>query len=104
MAKPISKLKVVESVSSIVKPIIREGDKKHLLEIMLDGDPNKYPIIKAVGYMPIRDGQAGWISYTITTKGREVLSIEVSEPDGRLLAEDGAKIAFVNQFIDHEAF
>jgi hypothetical protein len=55
------------------------------------------PELKAVGYAKTAKG---WVSYTLTTKGKEVLSIEVSDPDQRQIAEEQAKIAFVETLVD----
>jgi len=82
--------------------LVRVEGEKHVLESLFDGDPAKLPIIKAVGYMPIREGSSGWVSYTITTRGREVMLIEVDEPNIRVIAEESAKVAFVTTFIDQE--
>lgn len=91
-------------LSDIVQPSVRVAGEQHLLQKIFDGDPDKLPLITAVGYMPIGRGPNSWISYTIKTKGKDVLSIEVDEPNLRDIAEESAKIAFVSSFIDHESF
>lgn len=96
MAKPAKK------TESIVKPVVRVAGELHALEKILDGDPDKIPTIKSVGCMRVSPDSNSWISYTILTKGREVISIEVDEPNLRGVAEESAKINFVQQFMDQE--
>ncbi len=83
---------------SIVKPLIQEGDKKHALESLFEGGSEGLPLLKSVGFGQVEVGK--WISYVITSRGKEILSIEVSEPDQRPIAEDNAKTAFVTQLLD----
>jgi hypothetical protein len=85
-----------------IKPSIRANDEKHILEEIYESDPNDMPTLKAVGYVQIGTGKSSWMSYTITTKGKEVLSIDVDEPNVRAIAEESAKIAFVTSFVDQE--
>jgi len=94
--------KAQRKASEVIKPLIRSNDEQHILEAIFDGDEEDMPVVKSVGYTNLRTGPNSWISYTITTKGREVISFEVSEPDARLVAEDGAKIAFVQEFTNVE--
>lgn len=96
MAKPSKKSQ------SIVKPVLVESGKQHALAKIFDGDPNKVPTIKSVGCMRLSPDSNSWISYTITSRGREVLSIEVDEPNLRGVAEESAKINFVHAFMDQE--
>ena len=86
--------------ADIVKPIIRNNGEKHLLETMFEGDHNDLPVITSVGYMPLKEGHTSWVSYLIKTKGKEVISIEVDEPNLRELAEESAKVLFVTKFMD----
>jgi hypothetical protein len=60
------------------------------------------PTIKSVGYARMGEGRHNWVSYVITSKGREVLSIEVADPDMRQIAEEQAKISFVESLVDQE--
>jgi len=85
---------------SVVKPLVQVAGEKHLLDQMLeDGEA---PEMKAVGYMRMGKGPNAWVSYTVKFKGTEVTSIEIDEPNLRAIAEESAKIAFVNEFIDAE--
>lgn len=83
----------------IIQPLIRVEGEDHMLEKIFDGDSSSYPELKSIGYMQLKSGNH-WVSYVITTKGREVIKIEVSEPDLRAIAEESSKINFVNCFVD----
>lgn len=85
--------------TGLVQPLIRVEGEKHALETLLEGDPNDLPVLKSIGYAPLGKSNQ-WVSYVITTKGKEVLSIEISEPDLRAIAEESSKINFVNQFMN----
>lgn len=99
--KPVEAAAVEDN--RFIKPLIQVNGEKHLLENLMDQDD--MPIMKSVGYMKVlKDKQHSWMSYVITTKGKEVISIEASEPDMREIAEETAKISFVNCFIDQELF
>ncbi len=87
-------------LSDIVKPSIEVAGDKHELKRLFD--EGELPVMKAVGFARIKDSSAGWVSYTITIQGNEVLSIEVDEPNVRSIAEDNAKIGFVTNLIDKE--
>lgn len=87
------------AVDNIVQPIIREEGVPHVLESMFNKDPNGMPTLKSIGYAKI-DGTNSYVSYVLTTKGREVLCIEVAEPDMRAIAEESTKINFVEQFMN----
>lgn len=95
MARPKS-----NKADSVVKPLIAVAGETHPLDDMIASDDA--PEMKAVGYMRLSPGPSGWVSYTVTIKGREVLSIDVAEPNMRAIAEESAKIAFVEAFIDAE--
>lgn len=88
---------------SFITPLIRFGDEKHLLEQIMETDKKNIPTMKSVGYMSLKEGSSSWVSYVITTRGKEVLNIEISEPDLRAIAEESAKISFVEQFIDQDS-
>lgn len=98
MAKPSKSKK-----QSIVQPLIKMEGEKHLFEELEEA--NELPIIKSIGYMRVAPNSRDYVSYTITSRGHEVLSIEVSEPNARLIAVDDAKLAFMTVFEDSdEAF
>lgn len=93
MSKPSKK-----APKDIVKPVVDFGpDAKQnaLVELFQQETP---PELKSVGYAKV-PGTNRFVSYIIISKGTEVLSIEVSEPDLRAIAEDDAKINFVNSFM-----
>lgn len=90
------------NLSSIVKTHVSQGKTKHPLQAILDGDPKDFPILKSIGYASMGTG-ASWVSYVITSRGTEILSIDVSEPNLKQIAEDTAKMEFVEQLMDKEA-
>lgn len=91
-----------KKLSQIVEPSIKFDGEKNILEKIFDGLPEDMPELKSVGYAKVSDGQHGFLSYTITSRGREIIKIEVEEPNLRAIAEESAKIAFVNNFSDPE--
>jgi pheromone shutdown protein TraB len=94
--------KATAKKESIVKPIISVAGETHPLESILAKDTSKLPEIKSVGYMRVSANSNSWVSYTITSKGDKIISIEVDEPNLRQIAEESAKISFVNSFSDQE--
>jgi hypothetical protein len=87
----------------IVKPIIQvAGEPEHPLSVAVSGPSCDQPELKSVGFMRATDKSNAWVAYTITTKGDQVISIEVTEPNLRVIAEESAKISFVNLFTDQE--
>lgn len=98
----MAKSKASKKSDIIQEDIKIEGvEKEHVLKTLFDGDEKKIPIITSIGFMPVKDS-GKFVSYVITSKGREILKIEVSEPDFRAIAEDEAKINFVNRFMSHD--
>jgi hypothetical protein len=94
MAKKLSN----EIKPAVIQPIIRVDGEKHILEEMFEsGDA---PEMKSVGYMQIGNGAHSWVSYVITTRGTEVLKIEVDQPNMRPIAEESAKIGFTTNLMD----
>lgn len=88
----------VESIA-IIKPIVRDQKFKNVLEKIFEGDPEKLPVLKSIGYALVGAGNS-WVSYVIKSRGKEILSIEVSEPNLRQIAEESAKTDFVTNFMD----
>lgn len=102
MAKQSKKSKD-EVKESIIKPLIKMEGETHLFEELEAAD--ELPVIKSIGYCRVAPNSRDYVSYTIVSRGREVLSIEVSEPNARLIAVDDAKLAFMTVFEDSdEAF
>lgn len=101
--KPVVAVKKKKESLPFIQPLIRVDGQKHVLEQIMDENPEDMPVLEAVGYVKVaKDRQHSWMSYVIKTKGKEVLSIEASEPDMRAVAEEAAKISFVDRFIDQE--
>lgn len=80
-----------------IQPLVRAAGEKHILEEL--SEDGETPTLKSIGYAKMG---SGWVSYTVTTKGPKVISIECSDPDMRQIAEEQAKIAFVETFVDKE--
>jgi hypothetical protein len=110
----VKEKKELKFPATLVRPsIIFEGDELHPLQEILSSDPKNWPEIKAVGYMRlprVYDRKAtnkvkdtgNFVSYIITIRGAEVVSIDVEQPDLRAIAEEATKIAFVDQFMQSE--
>jgi len=92
---------VNESSEEITSPIIESSVK-------IEGHINPFipfysngPELTAVGYVRI-PGTNEYSSYTITVKGGEVVRIVCDEPNLKVIAEETAKISFINNFVDRE--
>ncbi len=93
-------MQLKEKKQSIVKPSVSFGDEKeHPLAVLFDS-PNP-PLIKSIGYMRVPDKNT-FVTYTIYSRGKEIVSVEVEEPNLRAIAEESAKIAFVSNFCNDE--
>ncbi len=88
----------------VVTPSIEFEDVKKInpLKEAFAGPMDSWPKLTAVGYTTVK-GTNKYISYVLTLEKGEV-KIDASEPDFRAVAEDEAKINFVNCFMqgDHE--
>lgn len=93
MSKPKQSTKVERRI---------DDGKTHVLDQLFEGPKAEMPELKSVGVAKLQ-GTNTWIDYVITTRGKEVLSIEVGEPNLRQIVEDTAKINFVEQFMSVEA-
>lgn len=93
-----------QSPEDIVKPSIHiEGDKEHALRVLFKEE--SAPIIKSVGCIriPGLNVQGGsYVSFVMTSKGSEILSIVVEQPNLRAIAEESAKMAFVDTCLSGE--
>lgn len=98
MAKATKTVKPEVVEAPFIVPSIRNNDEKHIFEEMFD--LGELPEMKAVGYVKIGNGTANWVSFTATIKGKDVLRLDVEEPNIRAIAEESAKIAFVSALID----
>lgn len=95
MARP-KKLK-----ESLIQPSVIEDGHPHVFEKIWDGDQSKMPVLKSIGYVRLPNTNQ-WVSYILTSKGKDVLSIEADSPNDRLVAEDATRVNFVSQFMDLE--
>ena len=91
------------ALGDIVHPIIQvDGETHPLVEMFNEERLEDLPILTSVGYMRLGTGVANWVSYVMKTQGDKVLSIIVDELNLRAIAEESAKINFVQSFIDQE--
>lgn len=89
--------------TSYICPIIRNNGEKHVLEQLLESDGDM-PEITTVGCFKTHPNKNhSWVSVKMITKGDKVLKMEVGEPDMKAIAEESAKIAFVETFADLES-
>ena len=82
---------------SVIQPTIHfvGNTKEHALEELFNN--GEAPLIKSVGYVNL-PGTTLYVSYIIHSRGTEIVKIEVEEPNVKMIAEDSAKVAFVNTF------
>jgi len=108
-ASPAPKAK--EPQENIFRPMVRVMDRdperlgqpiKHPLELVYESNPDSLPEMKAVGYMRVSPLKNEWVSYTVTFKGKEVLYIQVGEPNLKQIAVDESKIAFYDEIDEKE--
>ncbi len=87
----------------IVQPTVKfvGDDKKHALQAIFDGPEDKMPVIKSVGTIGV-PGTNTWISFIMHTKGTKVIKVDADEPNLRAIAEESAKISFVDTFMSAE--
>lgn len=91
---------MAKAKKTIVKTEIESEEKNALAEMF---ESNEAPVLTSVGYAKLAEtGQNNWVSYVMKSKGTKVLSIDVTEPDARAVAEDLSKISFVNSFMSPE--
>lgn len=84
---------------SVIRPTVTFQDgEQHVFQTL--EQEGSLPVMKAVGYMPAMVGKMSWVSYTVTFQGTKVISISVDEPNLRAIAEESAKMAFMEHFAD----
>lgn len=88
----------VKKAVEIVPSIQVVGGRPNVLQNLFEGDHEKLPTLKSVGYGQI-PGTNTFVSYIIYSKGQNILKIEVEEPNLRAIAEESAKMFFVNTFM-----
>lgn len=91
----------VKAVKQIVEPTVKfVGDsKKHALQLLFEGED--VPVIKSVGTVGVPNTNT-WISFVLHSQGDKVIKIEAEEPNLRAIAEESAKISFVDTFMSVE--
>lgn len=106
MGRP-KKIKVIdgpvdEHAPEVNTSITFDG-QKNAFEALFEGDPEKFPILKSVGYVQI-PGTNTFVAYTLFSKGSSILKIECEEPNLRSIAEESAKIFFVTHFMNGDDY
>ena len=82
---------------TIVAPMISiEGDVHPLEDMEASGE---MPTLTSIGYSRVSPTSREYVSYIITSRGGEVLKLEVAEPNLRAISEDEAKTSFVTHFM-----
>lgn len=102
MAKPKKQEQVeTKSEPSYIEPTLKFDDK-HKNEF-IEHVKNDEPELTAVGYARI-PGTNNYSAYVIKIVGDKVIKMIVDEPNLKLVAEESAKIQFVNEFVRNEEF
>lgn len=90
-------MRKAKKASDVIVENIQSNDGKiHALKALFDG--TNTPEITSIGYVNLPDTNK-FVSYTIRSKGREIIHMEVGEPDSKAIAEDEAKLNFVTNFM-----
>lgn len=93
-----SKRKQPIKTENPVQPTTRDAfGKPHVMEQMFESDT--MPTLKSVGFAKL-EGTNTYVAFTLTTKGKDVLLIEVEEPNLRQIAEESAKLNFMTQIAE----
>ena len=94
--------KPVKATQSVVKPTMSFNDgSEHVMETLFKGKAENLLTLVSIGYTKIPNSN-NYVSYKIISKGTEVLSIEVDEPNLRGIAEESSKMAFVGAFMSRD--
>ncbi len=100
MAKPTKKQEEITEVQDVIRPSMEfEGHKNSFIEYVKKDDPE----LTAVGYARI-PGTNTYASYVMKIKAGVVISMIVDEPNMKAVAEDSAKVCFVNELTREEEF
>lgn len=106
MVKPSKKSQEVKEQSVEASPSYLEPtlkfDSKHKNEL-IEHIKEDEPELSAVGYARI-PGTNNYAAYVIKFKGNQITSMVVDEPNLKSIAEESAKINFVNEFVRSEEF
>lgn len=82
----------------VTPSIVVEGAPSHPMNEIINSDEQ---VIKAIGMVKIPNTNT-FVPYVLHIKGTEVVKCEVEEPNLRGIAEESAKINFVNIFMTVE--
>ena len=96
MSNPAVKTKAPKK--SIVRPTVtfQNDTKEHAMEAILNKEAP--PVVKSVGVFKLPNTNQ-YVSFYMETQGDKVIKIEVEQPNLKAIAEESAKISFVNTFM-----
>lgn len=102
---------MAKTAKKVTEPVTESKDLSIKSTIEVSGHTNPFITyyndndveLKSVGYIKM-PGANNYVSYTITTIGGKVTEILCDEPNLKMIAEESAKIAFVQHFVDKEDF
>ena len=86
--------------SSVIQTII-QTDEQHPLQTLFNQKPELLQPLVSIGLIKLPDSNK-FCSYVIKSLGDKIISIEVTEPDFRAVAEETSKINFVELFMQKE--
>lgn len=88
-----------KKTQSVIKPSVRIDGAPHVMETL--ETEGSLPTLRSIGFAPLGPGNQ-WVSYVMTSRGNEVISVEVDEPNMRQVAEESAKTNFVQLLMDKD--
>lgn len=93
-----SAVKKSEPSVSVIEPSVKvEGHVNPYIKFF----EKEHPELVSIGFSRLPETNT-YVSYTVYSKGGVITKIVVEEPNLKLVAEESAKIAFVNNFVDEE--
>lgn len=87
------------------KPVVErtmtfDPPNRHQLKELIESDDlDEVPELVSVGMYKVG---GNWVSFVMESKGSQVTKITLDEPNLRPIAEESAKINFVNKFMTNE--
>ncbi len=92
----------VESGMKIIPEIFATNQvtgevEKHIFQELFE--ENELPTIRTIGLVRVNPNSKDWVALTIEIKGDRVITMEVSEPNMKLIAMDDAKMRFDKEYI-----
>ncbi len=98
MASPRKPRPAKAAAAPIVQPTIQAAGAEHPFQAL--EKKGELPVLTSVGYARVSPESRNYVAYVIKSRGREVISMETSEPNLKAIAADDAKINFVTLLDD----